>query len=340
MAMRRAFPFFVALGLVGCSFESGAPERFGTDESEIINGQVDTTHDAVVAVFAQQSGCSATIIHVAAGNAFVLTAAHCFGFGALEVVVIGDDYNNPDAVLSVVDYQIHPQYDPQESTFDFAMVTAAGAGPSTPVIPALRPSEDNVQVGTPLDHVGYGLLSYPNGSTSVRHHAMGQVDQVGSIQIGYAQPSSGPCQGDSGGPNLVTVAGGERVAGVISFGDQGCSEYGVSGRVTAAYDSFIGPYTGNPEPVTASSSSTSTGSGAAVGAGGSGSGPTSGAGASDDWVAGNTNNQDFDGEVQSGCNTSGGRSASGVLVFLATLFLFRLVLSRLAFFPLLRRRRR
>jgi uncharacterized protein (TIGR03382 family) len=287
---------------VGCSSDHGFPdERFAATESWIINGQIDTNHDAVVAVFAQQSGCTATLIHKDGNNAFGLTAAHCFGFGNLQVAVIGDDYNNPDAVLDIFDHQIHPQYVPQENSYDFAVFKTCGAGASTPIIPALRPEEDTLQVGSQIDHVGYGLLSYPNGSTSVRHHAIGQVDQLAITR--------------------------ERVAGVISYGDQGCENYGVSGRVTSVYTNFIAPYIGNPQPTTVSST-TASGATTGVGSGGAGSGPTSGAGATDgDWVAGNLADRDIDGNLQSGCSTSGHR-APGSLAWLWALALLGLVRRR------------
>ena len=294
--------------LAGCAPDDASDERIGSSDWWIINGQVDTSHDAVVAIFAQQSGCTATIVHVDGVNVYVLTAAHCFGFGAIELVVVGDDYNAPEQVLTVTNYQVHPQYNPSDSTYDFAMITANGASGTLPVIPALRPTDDVVAVGTSLDHVGYGLTYYPSGQTSVRHHAIGSVAQLAITQIGYEQPVSGPCSGDSGGPNLVTTPNGERVAGVISYGDEQCAAYGVSGRVTAVYDNFIGPYTGNPEPTTTTTTTTSTGTTTGVGGG---TGTSAGAGASDNWVAGDMANREFDGDVRSGNGCSAGGASDG-----------------------------
>jgi secreted trypsin-like serine protease len=318
----------LALSAVSCAPEAGMPreEFFGKAESWIVNGQVDTTHDAVVAVFSNQSGCTATIIHVDGTNAYALTAAHCFGFGALEVVAIGDNYNSPDDVLGIVDYQIHPQYSPQDSSFDFALVRATGASASTPVIPALRPSEDAVQVGTQVDHVGYGLISYPNGQTTVRHHAIGSIAQMTLYQIAYEQPVSGPCSGDSGGPNLVTTPSGERVAGVISYGDEQCNQYGVSGRVSNVYEGFIAPFIGNPEPTTVSSSASTSGAGGSDAGGAVSAGPTVGAGAG--WIAGNAEKVDHDGDVVSSCalgraHRAGARSLVSWLAALGALALMR-----------------
>ncbi|HHH30162.1 MAG TPA: S1 family peptidase [Polyangiaceae bacterium] len=317
--MTRPRPFALLLtvaALAACSGEDevGYPEdHFGTAESWIINGQVDTVHDAVVALFGSQSGCTGTIIHVDGNNAYIVTAAHCFGPGPILQVAVGDNYQAADAVFNVVDYQIHPQYDPNQLVYDFAMIRAVGAGAGTPVIPAMTPAEDGLGPGSPVVHVGYGLISYPNGATSQRHVANGNLAEVGSIQISYNQPVSGPCSGDSGGPNLADMGAGERVAGVISFGDQQCNQFGVSGRVSAIYDSFIVPFIGydpsSAAATTATTATTSTGVGGdpTGGAGGAQDGPAVGAGAGnptgDGWIAGDVTEKDYDDAilVKSGC---------------------------------------
>jgi MYXO-CTERM domain-containing protein len=318
-----------SLMLVGCSDEGFAPEEhFGVAESWIINGQLDTTHQAVVALFGQQSGCTGTIIHVAGNSAYVLTAAHCFGYGPIQQVAVGNDFYQATAVMNVVEYQIHPQYNTQQLIYDFAILRATPANANTPVIPALTPGEDSLVPGTQVTHVGYGLTSYPNGSTSKRHYAVGNLAEVAQIQIAYNQPVAGPCSGDSGGPNLVQTAGGERVAGVVSYGDQQCSQFGVSGRTSAIYDNFIAPFIGT-EPSTAATTTTTTTT-AGVG-GGDPSTTSSGQGGSgahatgNGWVAG-TDAEDYDGDVISSgsCNAGSSPPSSwGWLSMLALVGLWR-----------------
>ena len=309
-----------AVAAAGCTAEEGfVPEEyFGHGESWIINGALDYDHDAVVAIFTQQSACTGTIIHVNPPSAYILTAAHCFGLGPVQWNVIGDDYNSPQAVLNTADYLVHPSYDDQQLVYDFAIIRATGASASTPVIPAMTPAEDNLHVGSPILHVGYGLVSYPNGDTSQRHRADGTIDQIAQIQIGYGQPNTGPCSGDSGGPNIAD-AGGERVAGVVSYGDQQCSQFGVSGRVSSVYDSFIVPFIGYDPSSSSSSSSSSTSSGtggstsSSSGQGGSGAGSVGGGPVNDGWVAGSAKDDSIDGYIQqSGCATvaSGQRTAA------------------------------
>jgi len=234
--------------VAGCA--TGESEELGpkTIQAPIINGNLDTTHQAVVAVFLGMGACSGTIIHRNGGNAWVLTAAHCVTPSPPQLVAQGDDHDNPDATYPVADYAYHPAYTQAGGIFDFAVVRITGATASTPVIPAQTPAEDNLAVGTQVRHVGYGITWHPNGYTSERHETTNTLNGLASYYFDYLQPTSGPCSGDSGGPAL-TVGGAERVAGVISGGDQTCSQYGVSGRVSSVYDSFILPFI-NGTPVT------------------------------------------------------------------------------------------
>ncbi len=310
--MRRSLAFCVlaALPLVsGCADAPGDwSERIGSIEEPIINGIPDTTHDAVVALFGQFSGCTGTIIKASGGQAFVLTAAHCFEQDAIQQVVIGDNYQQAEQVLQVVDWEQHPSWNDNQLTYDFAMIRAQGGNGSLPVIPVLSDAEDGLSSGTPVTHVGYGLLSSPNGSTSRRHYAQGSIDQLAQIQFSYNQPTTGPCSGDSGGPNLVDLGAGERVAGVISYGDQNCSQMGVSGRASSVYG-WITQFMGESPTTSAASTTAATSSvattagvgGAGAGAGVGGAGPSStGSG----WVAGDADEEDYDGHVLSSCATA------------------------------------
>jgi MYXO-CTERM domain-containing protein len=290
--------------VVACADLDGpADEHVDQSESGIIGGTPDFEHDAVVAIFGpviagKVSSCTGTIIHHEPPSAYILTAAHCFGSGPIQVSLIGDDYNNPTKVMSVVDYVLHPQYNGNSGDYeyDFAMIQVTGATGTVPVIPPMSPAEDVLNVGSQVDHVGYGLLSYPNGQTSVRHHVLGALDQVGSIQILYQQPSSGPCSGDSGGPNLAASnAGEERVAGVISYGDETCASFGVSGRVSFVYDSFIVPFVGTTPSGSSSTATTTTGVGGGdpTTTGVGGAGPSSGAGANSNWTAPGVEEEDY-----------------------------------------------
>jgi MYXO-CTERM domain-containing protein len=235
-----------ALSFTGCTMDIDETEfdDVGAESQDIINGALDTTRHGVVAVLANGSACTGTIIHTdpAQGVGHVLTAAHC---GAPIEVRQGNNYLNPTAAYTVIDWANHPSYDSQALLFDFKMVRIVGVSGSTPVIPAMTPAQDNLGGGTQVRHVGYGKSGPAPGSDNTqRRQILGSLSGVSSTQITYNQPSGGPCSGDSGGPQL-TVGGTERIVGVTSYGDQNCASSGVSGRVSGVYDTFIVPYINN-----------------------------------------------------------------------------------------------
>ncbi|MEJ7731076.1 MAG: trypsin-like serine protease [Polyangiaceae bacterium] len=235
----------LAFPTAGCGSEPDpAPVRLGVLRGAIYGGTADTTHDAVVALFGDQSLCTATIIGKSGNTGYALTAAHCVE-DPPQVLVQGDDYNSANAIVyNVTDYQADPQYN--GGTHDFGMVTFSGAS-GAPVIPAMTPAEDDLVGGSALEFVGYGVTENNNNNT-LRRHVDGEVNDVDPLVFDYFQSDGGPCSGDSGGPSLSLVGGQQRVSGVTSYGGD-CWEDGVSGRASAVYNSFIAPYMGgNPPP--------------------------------------------------------------------------------------------
>lgn len=246
--MRAPAVFVVtALALAACS---AAPNDPGPSEdtvaraaSAIINGELDTSHPAVVALIlqeGQQGGiCSGIIVKVDAARrvGWVATAAHCVDVPPV-LVVQGEDFLAPDALrYEVLDYQADTRYTGQTgSSYDFAMVRIAGVDGSTPTIPFVS-SPDGLASGTPVVSVGYGrttlIGSGVQDENTKRRRVSRTLSQVGGTQIGYNMQSAGICQGDSGGPVLVSTSSGERVAGIHSYVQGDCNGFGVSGRVTA-----------------------------------------------------------------------------------------------------------
>lgn len=234
-----------AVGQPTPSPKEGEPGKTG---QPIINGEPDVTHDAVVAVLGT-GACTGTIIHkdVANKKGYVLTAAHCVP-DPPQVVVRGTNYAN-GIQYPIIDYKAHEQYD--GSVYDFAMVTFTWNNNEPPVIPITTAAQDNMAPGTNVTFVGYGVTE-SNQNNSTRFFVDGQLAQVQPLTIAYNQSSSGqypnnggPCFGDSGGPALLNVPGvGETVAGITSYGDQDCTEFGVSGR-TSAVEGWIEDYITN-----------------------------------------------------------------------------------------------
>lgn len=250
----------VAVLLAACS-ATGSPsdtnanasangEHLGQTSSAVINGQVDTTHQAVVAVVLQsgsQGGlCSGTIVKTdpVSHIGWVALAAHCVDLPPVYVLQ-GDDFSQSAGILryDVIDYQADSRYGGQVgSPYDFAMLRIAGVDATTPTIP-LAGASDGLSVGTNVLSVGYGrttlIASGAGTENTVRRHVAKSLGQVGQM-IAYDMSSSGICQGDSGGPVLVGSPGAEKVVGIHSYVQGDCNGTGVSGRVSFGLSFYQG----------------------------------------------------------------------------------------------------
>jgi len=274
--------------VLGCGplAEPSPAGRLGTAKSRIVNGQPDTTHDAVVYVDMGNASCSGTIIAACNGIGYVLTAAHCCAESIYQAILADDAYDANAQAFDAVDQLADPAYD-GASDHDFCVFQIDTQGQQVPVIPAMTAQEDDLQVGDMVEFVGYGVTESSYDNTE-RRHVSDDISELTQGYIAYDQQPGGPCNGDSGGPSLSTIGGAEHVSGVTSQGDDYCVQYGESGRVSFVYDAFIAPYLGAcAGPPDGSTSSTSTSASASsstsgVGGGSSTSGhETTGAGASD-----------------------------------------------------------
>jgi hypothetical protein len=257
-----------ALSALGCSSSAPVPVELGVSHEAITHGSPDTTHQAVLFMYDHTHGtaCSGTVIAVSGTYGYFLTAAHCVlgepsqGIPAptvsdLELIQGNNVQDQSDVVYPVVDFKADPSYQSgNQAVYDFAMVKFNGAGSSTPTMPVLTAALDNLQAGSAVQFVGYGITSAGQQSNSVRMYANNTLantaagNAVEPLTVSYSEAGSlgGPCSGDSGGPALYTVNGTQYVAAVTSYGDQSCTQFGVSGRVSAVVDNFINPYiTGN-----------------------------------------------------------------------------------------------
>ncbi|MBX3191251.1 MAG: S1 family peptidase [Labilithrix sp.] len=254
--MRAAsFALPVAAIVVGACSSAPEPsdEPVGRASSAIINGQVDTTHEAVVVVVSGDGThidglCTGTIVKVdtARNIGWVATAAHCVESAPLYVLQCADFGTGPCLSYETVDFRFEPSYNGQVGAAnDIAMIRVAGVDGSTPTIPLVT-APDGLTTGSAVVSVGYGrtsgvVSSNPNDQNTKRHSVSKTISQIqgnGALLV-YNQSTSGICQGDSGGPVISSAGGGERVVGIHSFvsGSQAqiraCSGTGVSVRVTA-----------------------------------------------------------------------------------------------------------
>lgn len=232
-------------------------EALGETASPIINGQLDTGRDAVVAILTQSSqdqggGCTGTIVKVDGARhiGWVATAAHCVDFQGLDprnvYVVQGEDYSKQTSILyRTIDFAIHDGWNPNGGfDYDFAVIRIAGVDANTPVIP-LATNPDGLTTGKTVTSVGYGKTDpspQSNDPNTLRYAITKTIPSGGlsSSLITYSNTSGGICQGDSGGPVLYGTAGNEKVVGIHSFVSGGCGSgsQGSSGRIIAGLSFF------------------------------------------------------------------------------------------------------
>ena len=239
-----------AATVMACSVDTFDFEPYDSREQAIYYGTPDTERDAVVALSVGWALCSGTIIAVRGNSGYVLTAAHCLvdesnkALSPNSVTVgIGADFRAANGSFGAVEVLVHPDYNgiSAGSANDFGIIRFSGASGSTPIIQAMTPSADRLEIGDLIDFVGYGITDNNDYNTQ-RRHIVKQITQLNStwIVINQSGTSGGVCSGDSGGPGLTVDS--ERVASVTSFGFEGCKYVSNSGRVSTVYDSFIRPF--------------------------------------------------------------------------------------------------
>jgi hypothetical protein len=212
--------FLGLLVVVAC-----APAAPPTDEqaAPIIGGRRDLDHPQVALLAFANHLCSGTLV----SSRVVLTAAHCVSIGGSLVapprVHFGRSRENSET-FEAVEVAAHPEYDEGALRNDIGVVVLRERATLEPVPLHLATPEEGGEVTL----VGFGLQDAADrGSGGERMFAVEAITNVTSQVIVTGEAI---CSGDSGGPALRGVDGVEQVAGVISYGDLGCS-YGASQRV-------------------------------------------------------------------------------------------------------------
>ena len=224
---------------IACLVLTACAAQTGTATQPVTNGSDDTGDPAVVALVDDLGnvGCTASVIEAHTA----VTAAHCiesFDPRKLRVWSGGGIYS------AISGGRIDPMYDGATFANDVAMLTFRDAAQVAPLVleTAMPVVGDVVRV------VGYGTTGAMASDNTMKRAGSAMISDVQAAEYTVMPAPSQPCHGDSGGP-AITAAG--TIGGVVSHGDNMCSDHAVYARVDAAR-AFIDQYLAATAPGTAS----------------------------------------------------------------------------------------
>jgi secreted trypsin-like serine protease len=184
------------------------------------------------------------------------------GFGTK---VIASATDSAVTLVEVADIVIHPEYGkipieeakPTDADPDLTIVHLAQDIPSTAVVATLVTDASRIAVGTKLTIAGFGLtgLQLTNPDEAAQDPKLAKLDptfatSLNMTNVTIAEPTLNPyqfgymtqegrtaCNGDSGGPAYIDNDDGTiSLAGVTSWGDSQCKEFGVYTSVVTLLD--------------------------------------------------------------------------------------------------------
>lgn len=270
MHLRHRFVAVVSIVLLAAL---GTSSPAAAAETKITNGQDADAGEYPFMVSLQAPGgghfCGGSLID----DEWVLTAAHCIDGAAVEVVIGGRDLQARDGTrVAVTEQIVHPDYDPNTSLNDIALLRLASPQ-QLPTLELADAADGALEApGRIVTLTGWGGVSndqqnqqYPNTLQEAEMPVLQETDCRG--QAGFenyddatlvcagapeqdADAGVDACQGDSGGP-LFADDGGTRVQiGLVSYGPT-CGYTPTAYTQVSAFTDFIADTIGDapaPEP--------------------------------------------------------------------------------------------
>ncbi len=143
----------------------------------------------------------------------------------------------------------------QDLADDISIITLTApfdfSDPNVQPIETFKADDAEIAPGTTCISSGWGLTSgssvFPPSALQVVDLDIVGQDECNGIFDGYIQdgmicagkPGAAPCNGDSGGPLVCPDGNGNnKLAGIVSFGQQGCTTTGVYTKVSM-YEQWI-----------------------------------------------------------------------------------------------------
>jgi secreted trypsin-like serine protease len=237
----RSFLAISILVVASCGVGANFDASTGQSANDRIIGGTTFADLPAVGCLAYYGECYCTATLISARKA--VTAGHCTQDipAAQTRFLIGATQSSPQYSLRVASLQAHPQFTQSSTAInnDIGLVTLAQDAPVAP-LPVIA-TMDSSFVGKSLFFVGYGVNDGASQSgAGIKRAVWMKIKQVAGQQFAYSDPGVNTCNGDSGGPAFYRDGAGKYyIAGVTSYGDQYCTQYGVDTRVDP-YLSFLG----------------------------------------------------------------------------------------------------